>query len=451
MNFLNVKPKKMKKNFRQGNLLPFIMLPLVFTEKTTPEEFAKSVDAELELVRKGQINKDEFKAEIEKGFETVVTEKTKELQGTIEKLEKTVEEQEQTLKTQGEELAKKATGGPFSNAAVEALKTELTAIQTKSTEGLVGEKITIKAFTGDDAMGVQNYPNAAGNGNITGALASITQYFAQLIPGIFKKPVPTSNILDYCDVLPLTGEQLVTISETATVSMSVTAEGVEKPVSKAVWAATSVTAKPVPTLFKTTSQMRKFFMVFVTSFYNTLIMYVNKVIPEKVITDINAAATAFTPVTAQAIYAEPNDFDAIVQMIASLVKLGYTPNVAKVSVFTYSALKTLKSSSDGHYMLANNGSVNILDSVISFGDIKVKLEADTSFGDDDVLVGDLTSVKVGLDNNIEYYEAYEGDDFKKNKKSHLLEKYIAVNVPTALRTGITKDTLTNVKTLITAA
>ena len=440
----------MKKFFRQGNLLPFIMLPLVFTKDTTPEDFAKAVDAELEEVKKGRLDKDEFKKEIEKGFETVVTEKTKEIQATVDTLKKTVEEQEETLKNQGIELAKRPAAGNFSSAKAEELKAELVEIQKKSTEGLQGEKLQIKAFTGDDAMGVENFPNAAGSGNITGALASITQYFSQLVPGIFKKPVPTSNILDYCDVMPLTGEQLVTISETSTVSMSVTAEGVEKPVSKASWSANSVTAQPVATLFKTTSQMRKFFLVFVTSFYNTLIMYVNKVIPERVITVINSTATAFTPVPAQEIYTAPNDFDAIVQMIASLVKLGYTPNVAKVSIFTYSALKTLKSADDGHYMLANNGSVNILDSVISFGDIKVKLDTDTSFGDDDVLVGDLTAVKVGLDNNIEYYEAYEGDDLKRNKKSHLIEKYLAVNVPVAVRTGIIKDTLTNVKTLITA-
>lgn len=194
--------------------------------------------------------------------------------------------------------------------------------------------------------------------------------------------------------------------------------------------------------------MRKFFAVFVTSFYNTLVMFIDKIIPERVISVINSSATAFTPVSGQAIYTAPNNFDAIVQMIASLVKLGYRPNVAKVSIFTYADLKTLKSSLDGHYMLTNNGSINILDSTISFGDIKVKLDTDVSFGNDDVLVGDLSSVHVGLDSNIEYYEAYEGNDFKTNKKSHLLEKYVAINIPTAVRTGIIKDTLTNVKTLI---
>lgn len=380
---------------------------------------------------------DAVKTEIEKGFET-----------KLEAAVKANADLEVIVKTQGEELAKRQLVGN-SSAKANELKVELKAIQEASSKGDQTQKIAIKAFTGDDAMGIENFPNAAANGSITGALASITQYFAQLIPGIFKAPIPVSNILDYCDVLPLAGEQLVTISETRTINMAVTAEGVEKPVSKASWSAVSVTAKPVATMFKTTSQMRKYFAVFVTSFYNTLLLFINKVIPEKVITEINAAATAFTPVASQAVYTAPNNFDAIVQMIASLVKLGYKPNVAKISIFAYSALKTLKSAGDGHYMLANNGSINILDSTISFGDIKVKLDTDTSFGDDDVLVGDLMAVKVGLDSAVEYYEAYEGNDFKTNKKSHLLEKYVAINVPTAVRTGIIKDTLTNVKTLIT--
>lgn len=420
--------------------------------KKTQAEIAKMSDQEAEdyatakTAHEAELNKkaiDEAvkaaKEEIEKGFKTQIDTATKANNDLGE-----------IVKAQGEELKKRPTGG-FTSVKAEELRDELKTIQEASTKGDQTQKITIKAFTGDDAMGVENFPNAAGNGNITGALASITQYFAQLIPGIFKAPVPVSNILDYCDVMPLAGEQLVTISETRTINMAVTAEGVEKPVSKASWSAISVTAKPIPSMFKTTSQMRKFFPVFVTSFYNTLVAFMDKVIPEKVITEINAAATAFTPVAAQEIYTAPNDFDAIVQMIASLVKLGYKPNVAKVSIFTYSALKTLKSAEDGHYMLANNGSINILDSTISFGNIVVKLDTDTSFGNDDVLVGDLMAVKVGLDSNIEYYEAYEGNDFKTNKKSHLIEKYVAINVPTAVRTGIIKDTLTNVKTLITAA
>lgn len=370
----------------------------------------------------------------------------------LEAAEKANKDLEVIVEKQGVALKNRTfTPSGLSAEKVEELKAQLKEIHEGTNKGMLGEKIEIKAFTGDDAMGVENFPNVAGNGNVTGALASITQYFSQLVPGIFKKPVPTSNILDYCDVLPLNGEQLVTISETRTINMSVTAEGVEKPVSKASWSAVSETAKPVPSLFKTTSQMRKFFPTFVTSFYNTLVAYINKTIPEVVIAKINSVGTAFSPVTAQAHYAAPNEYDVLIEMIASLLKLGYVPNCIRMSIFKYSAMKTLRGTTNDAYLVQNYGSINMVDGTISFGTHKIVIEADPSFGDDDVVVGDLTAVKVGLDGAINYVEAYEGNDLKQNKKSHLIEKYVAVNVPTAIRTGIIKDTFTNAIALLTIA
>lgn len=422
-------------------------------EKNISEESFKAMETAeqaklhgefLDAMAEGIENKTS-KSFVEKAIETV----TKLFAGKIEAAEKANEDLKEIVKKQGEELAKKPANGLLGAKAAE-LKVELKSLHEGTNKGMQGEKIQIKSFTGDDAMGVENYPNAAGSGTVTGAVASITQYFAQLIPGIFKKPIPTSNILDYCDVLPLNGEQLVTISETRTINMSITAEGVEKPVSKASWSASSETAKPVPTLFKTTSQMRKFFPTFVTSFYNTLVAMINKTIPEVVISKINSVGTAFSPVTAQAHYADPNEYDVLIECIASLLKLGYVPNVIRLSIFKYSAMKTLRGVTNDAYLLQNYGSINIVDGSINFGTHKIILEPDPSFGDDDFVVGDLMSVKVGMDGNIEYVEAYEGNDLKTNKKSHLLEKYVAVNVPTAIRTGIIKDTFTNSITLLTA-
>lgn len=392
------------------------------------------------------------KSFVEEAVKTAVDAVKELFSGKLDAAEKANKDLEAIVEKQGVEIKKRqASPAGIDTEKVESLKAQLKEIHEGTNKGMQGEKIEIKAFTGDDAMGVENFPNVAGNGNVTGALAGITQYFSQLVPGIFKKPVPTSNILDYCDVLPLNGEQLVTISETRTINMSVTAEGVEKPVSKASWSASSETAKPVPSLFKTTSQMRKFFPTFVTSFYNTLVAYVNKTIPEVVITKINSVGTGFSPVTAQAHYAAPNEYDVLIESIASLLKLGYVPNCIRISIFKYSALKTMRGTTNDAYLLQNYGSINIVDGTINFGTHKIVLEPDPSFGDDDYVVGDLMAVKVGLDDKINYVEAYEGNDLKTNKKSHLLEKYVAVNVPTALRTGIIKDTFTNAITLLTAA
>lgn len=360
---------------------------------------------------------------------------------------KKVEELETIVKAQGEKLAGGMSFGNASQSA-EAIKAELKDLQEKTTKGLVGERIAIKSFTGDDAIAVNDFPSET-TGTIAGAIGTIANYFAQVLPGIFKKPIPKSNILDYCDMLPLNANRLVTISENRTVNMAITAEGVEKPVSDTVWEDVNEVANPVASIWKTTTQMRQFFPQFVQSFYNTLVAFMDKIIPEQVISEIKSKGTAFTPIASQVVYDAPNDFDAIVQMIASLVNLGYVPNVAKVSNFTYSALKTLKAT-DGHYMLANNGSINLLTNEIQFGEVAVKFDTDPSLGADDVIVGDLMAVKVALDSNVAYVEAYEGGDFATNKKSHLLEKFVAVNIPMALRSGVLVDTLSNVKTLITA-
>jgi len=385
------------------------------------------------------------KGEIEKDFD----EKMKTANAAVEKAVKANADLEEIVKKQGEELVKRAANvNPEGNGMEVAknMKAQLEELHKDSNKGTISEKVIIKtADTADTAIAVNTH------NSIAGAIGTIGNFFAQLIPGIAKKPVAKSNILDYCDVLPLDGDRLVSISETRTTSIAVTAECVAKPVSNVVWEPVNETAQPVATTWKTTTQMRKFFPMFVTSFMNTLQALFDKSVPAAVIAKINSQATSFTPVPAQAVHTNPNNYDALVALIASLIKLGYTPNVAKMSVFAWENLKTLKSSTDGHYMLANNGSINLLTNSIDFGDVSVKIEPDVEFADDAVMVGDLrTAVKCAIDNNLDYIEYFEGDDGKKNLKSHRLEKFFAVNLPTATRTGIIADTFSNVKTLITA-
>ncbi|WDF45257.1 hypothetical protein PQ459_10135 [Chryseobacterium sp. KACC 21268] len=348
------------------------------------------------------------------------------------------------VKTQGEVI--KDTQNNPDNAGfgiAKGLKDELETIHKSSGDGTLNGKVTIKA----DTIGV----NANAGAGIAGTISIIGNYFAQLIPGIAKKPVPKSNILDEIDMLPLNADRLVSISETSTVNIAVTAEGAVKPESTVVWAAIDEPAEAVATIWKTTTKMRRFFAMFVTSFLNTLQSYFDKVLPALVIAKIKANATAFTPVPAQAVHPNPNNYDAIIAVIASLVKLGYTPNSARMSVYAWENLKTMKAD-DGHYMLENKGSINLLNNSIDFGDdISVKIRTDVELGNDDLIVGDFkTSVKAGLDTATDYTEFYSGNDGNKNLLSHRLEKFFAVIIPVATRTGIISDTFTNIKAGITA-
>ena len=133
-----------------------------------------------------------------------------------------------------------------------------------------------------------------------------------------------------------------------------------------------------------------------------------------------------------------------------MVNLGYTPNCVRISNYAYSAMKTLRATSgDNQYMLQNGGSINLLNSTISYGTLVIPIETDPTLAVDAFQIGDFTSVKVGLGSEMFYVETLTEADMTNNTKSHRLEKYIAVNIPTALRTGITKDTFANCRTLLT--
>jgi len=375
-------------------------------------------------------------------------EKLKLVQDALAEAVKTAATLEETVKTQGEALAKQASMPSVEGngmAVAVNVKEQLEALHKSTNAGTVSEKVQVKvADSADTAIAVNTH------NSIAGAIGAVGNYFAQLIPGFSKKPVPTSNILDYVDVLPLDSDRIVSISQTETVSILVTAECDIKPKSNVVWAAIDASAEAVATTFKTTTKMRRFFPMFVKAFMDTLKSYFDKKIPQLVLAQIRTNGTAFTAVPAQVTLEAPNKWDAIIAVIASQIKLGYKPNLAKISIFAWEDIIT-KKASDGHYMLQNNGSINLAQKTVTFGDVVVKIDADVEIGDDELIVADFNEcVKVGLDNNLMYMEYFANDDGDKNLKSHLLEKFIAIICPVATRTGITVDTFTNVIAAITA-
>ena len=421
----------------------------------TQAEIAKMSDQEAEDYATAKLA---YEAELQKtaiaeavknakeGIEKSFDEKLKTATDEIAEAKKANEDLEAIVKTQGEALAKRNVSGTEGNglAVAENLKTQLEGLHKSTNAGVVSEKVTIKvADSADTAIAVNTH------NSIAGAIGAIGNYFAQLIPGFARKPVPTSNILDFVDVLPLDSDRIVSISQTETVSILVTAECLVKPKSTVVWAAIDAAAEAVATTFKTTTKMRRFFPMFVKVWMDTLKDYFAKKIPQIILTEIRAHGTAFTAVPAQQTLATPNKWDALVAVIASLIKLGYSPNIAKISVFAWEDMVTKKDTT-GAYLLQNGGSINLLNRTITFGTVVVTIEPDVELGDDEIIVGDLMmAVKVGLDTNLEYMEYFANDDGDKNLKSHLLEKFIACIMPAATRTGVTVDTFTNVITAIT--
>lgn len=422
----------------------------------TPDEATKYFEAKeakdaLETKNAIELAVKDAVSVVKTGLETANDVKMKAIEDanklTIDGLTKSNTDLEQVVVKQGKKIKEmKETPNVLGNGIEVAknLKDQLSAIsKAHETDGENKNKIVIKvADYADNAIAVNTH------NSIVGAIGAIGNYFAQLIPGFAKKPVPISNILDDVDVMPLSSDRLVSISQTETVNIAITPETTVKPVSNVVWTSIDAPAEAVATIFKTTTKMRRFFAVFVNAFMETLKMYFAKKIPQLVIAQIRLYATPFTAVPAQQTLTAPNNWDALIAMIASQIKLGYNPTNARLSVFAWEAMTTQKAT-DGHYMLQNNGSINLLDQVIKFGDVSVKIQPDVEFGDDEVLVGDLSVVKVGLDSNLDYTEFYDGGDGVRNLLSHRLEKFVAVIIPVATRTGLTLDTFTNVKAAIT--
>lgn len=419
--------------------------------------FKYKTDAELEAMsaeerdtyakEKREHEANENKKAIDEAVKAAKEEAVKEAN---EATKKQIDDLTAIVEKQGEEIAKGA-NNPLGIDTKEA-EAELKKMHDATNKGLVSEKMTLKTFNLDSTIAVNTFTNAAGSGTVAGAIGTIANFFSQVLPTIFRKPVPKSNILDYCDVMPLVNNQLVTISETETISIAVTPECTVKPVSTVTFVSSIVTAAPLATLWKTSDQIRLFFQLFVQTFYNTIISYFDQKIPAKVITEVNSLGTAFTPDASQ-VYPSgvtPNNYDVIIQVIAQLVNLGYTPNCVRLSNYAYSAMKTLRATSgDNQYSLQNGGSINLLTSTISYGSLSIPIETDPSLAVDAFQIGDFSVVKVGLGSEMFYVETLTEADMTNNTKSHRLEKYVAVNIPNALRTGITKDTFTNCRTLLT--
>ena len=64
---------------------------------------------------------------------------------------------------------------------------------------------------------------------------------------------------------------------------------------------------------------------------STLETLLGETIPNKVLDYVRTNASAFTPIPALAVFTAPNEYDAIVSVIAGLKKIGYVPNIFSLS------------------------------------------------------------------------------------------------------------------------
>ncbi len=100
----------------------------------------------------------------------------------------------------------------------------------------------------------------------------------------------------------------------------------------------------------------------------------------------------------------------------------------------------------------------MLQNSLDWGGTPIRIIKDPTIGIDEFIVGDLfDAVKVGVDSALMYFEtdgrtdvnASSTSGLSRNIRTHVLEKFFAVLIPTPNRIGLIGDTFANVKTLIT--
>lgn len=394
------------------------------------------------------------KEEIEKNFNeklTLVVDENKVLKDTIEDQgKKIVELTKTTSKLPGQSLE-----DVFKEKYDEVVE------KTNFTTPNEGFRIdTSKVTVSTDVMSVNtinstDFP-AAGS---TGVVGSGVQTLMGKLLGFFGYRSPYSKVLDLVDAMPLDQATLIVINETVTGTAAITTECKLKPIVKASYATQEKSADPIAAEWATTTKLRRFFASIVTQMLKKFTELVNDGIPNHILTTIRSEASAFTVDAALAINTNPNNYDAIGAVIATLENLGFMPNAIIMNPIAWRNMKQEKNA-EGIYTLSNGQSVQLVSNGLDWGGSVIPYIKDPKMPVGEFVIGDLMQcVKVGVDSELLYFETDGRTDavatnaasgLSRNIRTHVLEKFVAVIIPTATSAGIIKDTFANVKTLITA-
>jgi hypothetical protein len=435
--------------------------------KKTQAQINAMTDAEADAyaTEKAAHEATENKAAIDAAVQSGVSALKTELEKTITDKQAEVDTLKDTVEAQGVkivELSKSQSDAPkqtFEETFKELYDENVE--KTNFTVPSTGFKIdTTKVSVSTDVMSVNtinstDFPTAGS----TGVVGAGVQTIMGKLLGYFGYRKPHSRILDLVDVSPLDAANLIVINETVTGDAAITTECKLKPIVKATYATQEKSADPVAVEWATTTKLRRFFPSLVNRMMKKFSELVNDKLPNVVLAAVKAGASAFTPNAALAINSNPNNYDAIGAVIATLETLGFQPNAIIMHPIAWRNMKQDKTA-DGVYTLSNGESIQLVSNGLDWGGTVIPYVKDTEMGVDEFIIGDLLeTVKVGVDGELLYFETDGRTDaqatnaasgLSRNIRTHVLEKFFAVIIPDATKIGLIKDTFTNVKTLITA-
>jgi len=379
-----------------------------------------------------------------------LTDKNEELKGIVDK--------------QGEKIVEmsKGTGSAAKQDIMDVFKEQYDAAE-KDGDYSVKQKLTIdvsKVTVSTDVLtaGVVSSGTLPAGGGTRAIDGSIAVLNAQNL-GFASYRKPYSQIMEVVDVMPLTGENLLVVNETVTGDAAITAEGALKPIVKVVYSTQTSVASFVAAEYATTTQLRKFYPTIANRMQAKIAELVMDKTPASVLAAVVAGGTAFTANAALAINTDPNNYDALGAAIAQLQKLGFLPNAIILSPEAWYAMVHTKAE-DGHYSVWNGNAISLVGDIgLNYQGRLIRWVIDPTIAADRFIVGDLLqAVKVGLDNELMYFETDGRTDgvstvasgLSRNIRTHVLERAVATLIPTPTAIGIISDTFANVKTLITA-
>ena len=392
---------------------------------------------------------------------------TKELKETVETQKTTIDGLKETVRVQGEkitEMNKASKEGLSGETAEASFKEAYENAQDDSGEIPIKKqiRISVKDIVSTSVMTASTvpsgtFPTAGSSGVITSGMYAMWAKFL----GFFGLMSPESKIMDLVNIEPLTEGRLYAINTTTIGNAAITPECVLKPIVRQTFTDQDVKAEPVAAMWFTDTFLRKFYNRIASLFRQTFAQLINREVPQHVLTVIRNNSSAFTPNPLFNIDENPNNYDALGAVIASIQNLGYLPNAILIHPTAFRNMKQSKTN-DGVYNLSNGNSISIVGngSGLDWNGVAIPIILDATLEDDEFIVGDLnTAVRVGLDNELLYMETDGRVDsneisvtgLAKNIRTHVLERFVAVLIPESLEPLIIRDTFSNVKTLIAQA
>lgn len=420
-------------------------------EGKTPEEMAQEINTSIEAIKT-----DLSKAVKKEDFDAIQTKldalQTKEEAKAFETLLNELKDDVQTIKEAGQNQSntKKGYFVDFVEKNIENKEIE---------NGKYSNSLKVDAR--DVFQTVTKDPALMTTANVTPNVANgFNQLFGNYIDStIYTDPKADPFILPLVDVTTQPGTESIwyvqRVNEEGDAAFI--GEGDAKPLVDAEWAESKAEVKEVAEFWKFSKRLAQNAPQVVSDFRNHANELINLKIDAGVFSGdntgdelnglVNQAAAWVVPTALANYYQNANIYDAI---MAAATKIRLGNHKGQITA----VLNTVWKAKMAGIKAEDDSATYIIPPFVSpdgtmVSDVRLVF---TNNADADVLtIGVLKNFKVVISQNVEYYEGYENDDFRKNLMSKKLEAFLGTYFPSNLADSIISDDIATILTSIEVA